>query len=232
MIKRRTYTLSLLTLFTLHAPATSALPLGNMHMVYVDNRDGTYTYHFHLNNYGPPLAPSVATPPDHQIWDWRNGRFIPAGGKRLDDDDNIVLFGVDTQRDDITISNITSGFHSDFTGVVENAFSDNDGDEIPNLAIGWVVPDFFTEDQTIQPQETIWFVSFTLSEEVTEFVYWIGGSDDTVIWDVDVLEDEYGIYDVSEDAYITTFLTRSITANKKHRNIRSYNNINRMINGN
>ena len=220
MIKQKhwTFVLSLMTLFALHLPTANALPLGNMHLTYEINADGTFTYHFRLANYGPPLAPSVATPPDHQIWDWRNQQFIQVGGQSLDEDKNIFVFGIDTQRDDIFISGVTSGSDSNFTGIVENGFADSDDDGTPNLVVGWLLPDFFTPKQMLQPGETILHVSFTLSEELTEFVYWIGGSDDTTIWDADVLEDDYGIYDVSEDAYIATFLTRSITARKNTHN--------------
>ena len=67
MIKHWMFILNLMILFAFHLPAAKALPLGNMHMTYEINADGTFTYQLRLANYGPPLAPSVATPPDHQI---------------------------------------------------------------------------------------------------------------------------------------------------------------------
>lgn len=192
-----------------------ALPLGSIKLVYFANEDGSYTYVFSVKNEGPLTSPKVTTPPDHIIKDWETGNSYPAGGKALADDKNLVLFGLDTRKDNVVISDIRNGF-SAFKGSEEKGFADNDGDGKPNQVIAWHLPAGFTLGQTLRPGQTIRLLSFTLNKEIKQFPYWVGGSDDTTIWNDNsvMLEDEYGHYDATQGKYLGTFITRSIKARK------------------
>ncbi len=216
MKKLLTLILSLTSTLMLYHPAVNATPLGDVKMAYVANSDGTFTYYFRVLNMGPPIAPNVTTPPNYQIFDWRTQQSYPAGGKFLNDDANLVVFGIDTKNDEVMVSNITNGFPSNFHGAAETGFTDSDNDGIPNKVIGWHLPFDFTFDQTLAPGKSIWFVSFKLDQEITDFEYWVGGSDDAYIWNDEhiMLEDSYGIYDATDETYMATFLTRSLKAKK------------------
>ncbi len=208
--------LSLAATLLFYHPVSIAVPLGNMQMVYVANSDGTFTYFAHLRNMGPPIGVDVATPPQHQIYDWRTQQSYPAGGKLLTENKNIITFGIDTKSDEVTISNVSNGFPSDFQGGEEDGFSDSDNDGVPNKTASWHLPFDFTLDQALGQGHTIWFLSFTLDRAISDFEYWVGGSDDAKIWDDThiMLEDNYGIYDATDGAYLATFLTRSLKARK------------------
>ena len=129
---------------------------------------------------------------------------------------NIITFGIDTKSDEVIISNIRNGLQSDFQGGLVDGFTDSDNDGIPNKTVSWHLPFDFTLDQALIPEETILFLSFTLDRAVTDFEYWVGGSDDGKIWDDShiMLEDIYGIYDATDEAYLATFLTRNLKARK------------------
>jgi hypothetical protein len=199
-----------LAIFLAPHPA-AAIPFGDIRLVYVANPNGTYTYYFRVKNLGPTLSPDVRTPTDHLIFDWSSQLPVAyaAGNKPLDDDANIVLFGIDTLRDDVTVTQVTNA-GSKFIGSIEAGFSDTDGDSIPNTVIAWHLPFTFTLGDTIQPQKALYLFSFTLNQELTQLQYWVGGSDDTVIWNSAhiMVEDEYGIYDATDGAYLATFITK------------------------
>ncbi len=208
--------LSLASTLFLYHPASNALPLGDVKMVYVENSDGTFTYYFRVLNMGPAIEPNVTTPADYQVFDWRTQQSYFAGGKFLNDDANLVVFGIDTKSDEVEISNVTNGFPSNFNGAEETGFTDSDNDGIPNKVVGWHLPFDFVLDQALPPEHSIWFISFTLDQAITDFNYWVGGSDDAKIWDDShiMLEDSYGIYDATDEIYLATFLTRSLKAKK------------------
>ncbi len=216
---RKTH-LALLFLSILYLPVSYGIPLADIKMRYIANEDGTFTYMFRIKNMGPPSSPLFATPSGHTITNWQNGSQYPAGGKELDDDKNIVLFGIDTGDDNVTISHITNG-SSDFTGSEEQGFNDSDNDQIPDKVIGWHLPFDFNLKQAIHPGKSLHHFSFTLNKEIKHFQYWIGGSDDNIIWIEDndgiSLEDAYGIFyattsTTKKSVYLATFLTRSLTA--------------------
>lgn len=232
MQKLTALVLSLATTLVLYHPVSNAVPQGLMKIVYAANPDGTFTYVARLRNMGPTVRAAVMTPLEHQIYDSRTQQSYAAGGKALTEDDNIIAFGIDTKSDDVTISNVGNGFqtrdgeevhlqrngedaHSHFIGGALAGFSDSDNDGIVNKAIGWHLPfDIFTLEQTLGQGDTIWSVTFTLDQAITDFVYWVGGSDDTTIWNFNniMLQDSYGIYDATEEAYLAVFLRRSLNA--------------------
>ena len=193
-----------------------ASPFGIVKILYIDNKDGTYTYYMSVVNQSQPIGTEVATPPDHMIFNWQTQSMVPAGGKLLSQDENVVVFGIDTENDEVEITAITDA-DTAFHGTAENGFNDSDNDGIPNRVIAWHLPfDGFTLDDTIQSESRAGIFSFTLNQEITQFSYWIGGSDDTNIWNDgnDMLEDNYGIYDASIFEYLATFLTRNVKARK------------------
>lgn len=186
-----------------------AIPLGDIKISYVKNGNGTFTYTFKIKNAGPPVSPSVYTPPDHQIAD-RQGNLHFAGGKVLDDDKNIVLFGIDTRRTDVLVTDIRDG-SSSFHGTQEPGFAGT-------VVIAWHLPfTGYTLNDTIRPGQVEHGFSFTLNKHVKRFQYWIGGSDDVEIWNDQhvMVEDEYGIYDATDEKFLATFLTRETKATKK-----------------
>ncbi|VAW89580.1 hypothetical protein MNBD_GAMMA17-816 [hydrothermal vent metagenome] len=215
------YILSILFFYFSAAYSVSALamPLGNIHVVYWENSQGKYTYFMMVNNAGP-IAADLTTSNNHTITNWQTfpPTQVPAGDKLLDEDENFVVFGLDTRRDDITISNvITLDSQSIFHGQAEPGFEDSDGNGVPNQTVGWHLPFNSPWDlnDTIKPGDWI-TVMFTLSEEVEHFDAWVGGSDDANIWNVQstMLEDEFGIYDADNGIYLASFLTRKIQAIK------------------
>jgi len=196
-----------------------AMPLGNIHIVYWGNGHGQYTYFMLIENAGP-IAPEVTTPNSHTITNWQTfpPTQVPAGDKLLDDDENLVVFGLDTERDDIVISNVvTLNVQSIFHGQEEAGFDDSDGDGIVNQTVAWHLPFNSSWDlnDTVKPGDWI-AVMFTLSEEVTSFNSWVGGSDDAFIWNDQstMLEDGFGIYDADNGLYLAAVLTRKIEAKK------------------
>lgn len=200
-----------------------AAPLALMKIKVHANTDGSYTYKIKLNNLGP-ILPELTTPADHTIFDWNTGLEYNAGDKVLDDDENIVLFGIDTGRDDISIWDIHDG-HSRFEGAEEVGFLDSDNDGTPNQTIGWHLPFFgWTLDDTIRPNKKLTEISFKADARITHFIYWVGGSDDATIWiDQDIMiEDRFGIYNASRGEYSAVFFEREIHVKKlkkgrKHR---------------
>lgn len=190
------------------ASSVQALPLGDITIGYVQNGDGTFTYSFKIRNPGPPVAPAVFTPPDHQIMD-RLGNSYFAGGKALDDDKNIVLFGIDTGQKDVVVTDIGNGT-SAFHGTQEMGFAGT-------VVVAWHLPfSGFTLDDTIRPGQIERGLTFTLNKRITHFQYWIGGSDNIEIWNDQhvMVEDMYGIYDATSEKFLATFLTRATKARK------------------
>lgn len=193
-----------------------ASPSADMRVVYVDNRNGTYTYFFLIKNLDQPIGTEFATPPNHMIFNRQSQSMVPAGGKLLSDDENLVVFGLDTQSDEVNITAITNA-RTAFRGSAENGFTDTDADGVFNHVVGWHLPfSGFSLADTIQPEQRSGIFSFTLDREVAEFIYWVGGSDDTNIWNSGnvMLEDNYGIYDASIGEYLATFMTRKVKALK------------------
>ncbi len=194
---------------------TQAMPLAELKIFYWKNYNGSYTYIMKVKNNGP-IAANVTTPANHQITRWLpdgSTTIFDAGDKYLTDDENLVVFGVDTKRDDLIISNIRDG-SSAFQGEEEAGFFDSDNNGIANQIIAWHLPFFgWTLEEAINVDETL-LVSFTLSEKVDEFDVWVGGSDDAVIWNDQhtMIEDEFGIYDGTDEVYLASFLTRKIKA--------------------
>jgi len=184
----------------------SASPLSHLKMVYVSNHDGTFTYYFIIDNIGPALFTLVATSANYSI----HGSYF-AGGQLLDDDENLVLFGIDTLRDDLVITDITNA-DTVFTGAESNGFSDADNDGIPNQVASWHLPDVFTLAQTIAVGDKAGVFSFTLSKEATDFEFWVGGSDDIEITNPShtMLVDFYGQYDLTIGEYLATFYTHRV----------------------
>lgn len=197
------------------ATQASALPLPEAKITYIKNHNGTYTYFVRVENKGP-IAPNVATPAGHIIYD-RDGAAYPAGGKSLADDENLVYFGVDTGADNLVVTNITNGGTS-FHGRAETGWADSNGNGVKNQAVVWHLPFYgWTVSDTIQPGGAA-MVTFTLDREVTHFSSWAGGSDDAIIW-VDshkMLEDEFGIYDATEGAYLATLTERPAHPRRVH----------------
>ncbi len=206
-----------------------ASPFGILEIHYEDNKDGTYTYYVSVANLSQPIGTEFATPSGHMIYNWDSEIEVSAGGKPLSQDENIVVFGVDTGKD-----NNDDGFEilepipdndTAFHGSAENGFNNSDNDEFPNRVIAWHLPfEGFSLEDTIQSEQTAGSFSFTLNQEITQFSYWIGGSDDTNIWNEDgdnyvMVEDDYGIYEIPIQApdngqYLATFLTRTVNAIK------------------
>ena len=193
-------------------PLAHAIPIGDMEIVYIKTLDNHFRYFFVVENVGPPLNTPVSTPPDYFIFGNPN---YPAGSKPLDDDEYITLFGLDTRRDDVVISNITNA-GTDFSGSASTGFADSDNDGIPNQIIGFHLPDVFTLDQALAVNETAGVFSFEIDQEVNEFEFWVGGSDDTLIYDPtgQMLHDAYGLYDVEEETYLATFYTQRLNARR------------------
>ncbi|NOX93266.1 MAG: hypothetical protein GXP18_12695 [Gammaproteobacteria bacterium] len=196
-----------------------AMPLGNIHITYWKNHHGQYTYFMVIKNTGP-IAPEVTTPNSHTITNWQTfpPTQVPAGDKLLDDDENLVVFGLDTGRDDIIISNVlTLDTHSKFHGEEEPGVDDSDNDGTPNQTVAWHLPfdDSWGLNDTVKPGDWI-AVMFTLSDEVKNFNSWVGGSDDAYIWNVQstMLEDGFGIYDADNGLYLASILVRKIQAKK------------------
>ncbi len=203
----------------LYSTNALAIPLGNIHITYWKNDQGQYTYFMVIKNAGP-IVTEVTTPSSHTITNWQvfPPAQVPAGDKRLDDDENLVVFGLDTGRDDLIISNVvTLDTQSKFHGTEEPGFEDWDSDGVPNQTVAWHLP--FNSpwglNDTIKVGD--WStVMFTLSEEVKSFNSWVIGSDDALIWNVQhtMLEDEFGIYDVDDGLYLASILVREIQAKK------------------
>jgi len=192
-----------------------ALPLSEIKIDYQHNANGSYTYYVKLTNAGP-IAPGVTTAPGHTIMNYHSfpPSVVAAGSKALDDDANVVLFGVDTGKDSIIVRDISDA--GAFHGTEETGFYDSDGDTVPNQVVAWHLPFYgWTINDTVQPGERI-LVSFTLNAEIKEFDTWVGGSDDAVIWNDHhtMLEDNYGIYDADDGQYVATFLSRTIRATR------------------
>lgn len=190
------------------AGSAFAIPLGDIKMVYFANPDGTFTYVFRVHNMAPPVSPDFRTPADHIVYD-RTGTPHAAGNKALSDDENLVVFGVDTGLPGVNVSKITNA-KSAFHGTQETGFAGT-------VVVAWHLPfDGFELSDTILANEKLCFLRFTLDQEVTKFQYWIGGSDDTTIWNDahTMTEDAFGIYDATDEKYLATFLTREVTAKK------------------
>lgn len=201
-----------------------AMPLGSIHITYWEDQNGQYTYHMVVKNIGP-IAPDVTTPADHTITNWQTfpPTQVPAGDKLLDDDESLVVFGLDTGRDDIIISDVhTLNANSKFHGEEEPGNDDNDYDGTPNQTIAWHLPfdGSWGLSDTISPGHRI-SVQFTLSEEVKSFTSWVGGSDDAYIWNVQhtMLEDGFGIYDADDGLYLASALVRTIKAIKRKHHV-------------
>ena len=105
-----------------------------------------YTYTLTITNQGPILEDAV-TPE----------------GKSLKQDENIVVFGIDTGRDDIVISNITNG-DSIFNGTEEMGWSGNQ-------VVAWHLPfdNAWTLDDTLQHGKTL-KVSFTTNARLEKLL--------------------------------------------------------------
>jgi len=185
-----------------------AVPYADIEIFYQNNGDGTYTYRMNLHNQGPILS-HAATPGQHMVNVGNNSYF--AGSKMLDDDENIVLFGLDTGETEIEISHIDDA-GSSFHGTEEPGWA---GTKV----VAWHLPFFgWTLDDSIQPGNKLKGLSFTLNKEIKEFNVWIGGSDDASIWDENhvMAEDQFGIYDATLEKYTSTLLERPIQAKMKY----------------
>lgn len=197
------------------ATQATAVPLPEAKITYVKNHSGTYTYFIRIENSGP-IAPRVATPPGHMAYG-SGGTAYPAGGKSLADDENLVFFGVDTNADDLTISDITNG-GTLFHGTEERGWADSNGNGVKNQVVAWHLPFYgWTTDDTIRPSDAV-MVTFTLNREVSGFNVWAGGSDDATIW-VDgheMVEDEFGIFDATDGEYLATLTERTADAKQAH----------------
>ncbi len=133
-----------------------ASPFGILEIHYEDNKDGTYTYYVSVVNLSQPIGTEFATPENYMIQGW-----LPAGGKSLSQDENIVVFGVDTGSDDVDITAITNA-NTAFHGSAENGFNDT-------RVIAWHLSfEGFTLDDTIQSEQTAGVFSFTLNQEITQ----------------------------------------------------------------
>jgi len=191
------------------ASKVMAVPYADIDIFYQDNGDGTFTYQMNVHNQGP-ILPDVATPGEHMVYVDKNAYF--AGSKKLDDDENIVLFGVDTGETEIEISDIDDA-GSSFHGTEEPGW-------LGTKVVAWHLPFFgWTLDDTIQPGNKLKGLSFTLNKEIKAFNVWVGGSDDASIWDEAhvMAEDQFGIYDATLEKYTATLLDRSIHAKKKYK---------------
>lgn len=206
-------------LIAFYSTNSLALPFGDVDIVYWKNSKGEYTYVMEIKNTGP-IVPGVTTPDNHTITNRQTSppTQVPAGNKSLDDDENLVVFGLDTGRDDITISGIkTLNKGSKFHGTEEPGFGDNDNDGAPNQVIGWHLPfdNSWELSDTVKLGKTI-SVRFTLSKKVKDFTVWVAGSDDAYIWNAQhlMLEDKFGIYNADEGLYLASFLRRGVRANR------------------
>ena len=199
------FTLLLTIGFNVHAS-----PVGDIKLVYVKNFNESYSYFFIVNNVGPAIMTPFSTPTDYLI-----SGIYPAGGKLLEDDEYVVLFGLDTQRDDLVISDITNA-NTAFTGNESTGFSDSNNNGVPNQVLSWQLPDVFTLEETIPIGATAGIFTFNLDQEVTDFEFWVGGSDDTELTNPNhtMLFDFYGQYDLDAGEYLATFYTQRLTAQK------------------
>ncbi len=197
----------LLLFFSCLGAVAWASPVGHMEMVYIENRDGTFTYYFKLTNDGPPLFTDPSTPPDHTLQAF-NGTTLDAGGKSLSEDQYLVDFGIDLLADDLVITRIRNG-STVFDGAVARGFHDTDGDGTRNQTVAWHLPDTFRQNQTVEPGETVGIFSFTLNREVEAFEIFMGGTDDieTYMAFPAAGVDDYGVYDAALQRYFATFLT-------------------------
>jgi len=193
-----------------------ALPLADVELRYVDNHDGTWTYAMTVTNAGP-VALAVATPGDYVLTSWQMGDF-EAGGRLLNQDENIVSFGIDTGTDEVNVFDLRAG-ESSFHGTLEDAWQDHDGDGIPNVSVAWHLPFYdWTLDEAILPRESLSSIRFTTDRKLEKVVFWAVGSDDTVIWHDShlVVEDPYGIYDTVDGQYLATFFGRALEPQHVH----------------
>lgn len=195
------------------ACSVSAAPLFDVKITY-KKKNGNYHYTMKIINAGP-ILPNVTTPPGHTITDGRSTvtpkPVYPADGKYLSDDENLVLFGIDTKNDNVTISAITDSPYYTFHGTEETGFNDADGDGAPNKVAAWHLPFYgWTLDDTLKVRRSI-KVTFVLSQEIKNFDIWVAGSDDANIWNDanKMVEDEFGIYDATQKKYLASFTTRS-----------------------
>lgn len=215
-MKRYIFVLLGLAYFVFWTATSFAVPYAEIELKAKHNHDGTYTYKLTLENQGPVLS-NVATPPSHII-NTMFGGIYNAGGKLLNQDDNVVLFGLDTGRDDISISKITDG-ESHLHGSVESGWADSDGDGTANQVVAWHPPfGFWPEGTAITHGQSI-TVSFVADVKLDKVLIWIGGSDDDVIWvdGHDMGEDVFGIYDATDGEYLSTFFQRHVHVEHKRR---------------
>ena len=221
----------LLALFILLYQGTvMALPYADVQVYHFKNKaDGTHTYLIaHIINNGP-IAENVATKPDHVVYDW-TGVPLPAGGISLNDDENIFQFGVDTLRDDVTITDVTNGIvlragdrspePSPFNGIVMDAFADTDNDQIPNKIIIWNLADETQTADALKVGDSIRWVKFTSDKELNHFNVWVQGTDDDVVWieandTQGTFHGEHGHfffdYAAQEGKYLSVIFERNIT---------------------
>ena len=194
-----------------------AVPYADIEIFYKNNEDGTFTYRMNVHNQGPILS-QVATPGQHMVYVDNNAYF--AGSKILDDDENIVLFGLDTGETEITISRIGDA-GSSFRGTEDAGWS---GTKV----VVWHLPFFgWTLDDSIRPGNQLRGLSFTLNKEVKKFRVWMGGSDDASIWNEAhvMAEDQFGIYNATLEKYTSTMLERSIQAKMNYQILSSKPNL-------
>lgn len=186
----------------------NAAPFADLDVTSKRTHNGIYTYTLIINNQGPVLI-DAATPMNHTIE--KDYVTYDAGGKSLNEDENIVVFGIDTGRDDITISNITNG-GSAFHGTEETGWADDDYNGIFNQVVAWHLPfDGWEMSDTLGHGESI-TVTFQADARLDKVLIWVGGSDDNVIWinDHTMLEDKFGIYDYTLGEYLAAFLERHV----------------------
>jgi len=84
--------------------------------------------------------------------------------------------------------------------------------------VAWHLPFYgWTLDSTVKPGEKL-VVKFTADKLITPMSFWVGGSDDAVIWDDThtMLEDEFGIFDATLGTYVAPFFERPVMAKARH----------------
>jgi len=214
-MKKSISTLFGLACFSLTVSSFAA-PYAELELKANKNKDGSYTYRLELENQGPVMI-NAATPPWHVVYSM-SGSALDAGGKLLDEDNNIVLFGIDTGRDDIEISYITDD-DKPLHGSEEKGWADSDSDGIPNQVVAWHPPfGPWPEGTAILHGESV-NVSFRANAKLDKVLVWVGGTDDNTIWvdGHDMGEDVFGIYDGTDGKYLSTFFERHINVKHKKR---------------
>ncbi|MFC1749676.1 hypothetical protein ACFL2V_12820 [Pseudomonadota bacterium] len=190
-----------------------ATPTYDVQMEHQTNGSGGYTYTFSIENLGP--VSGQTTFGGYSVTDYSDFTVYDASNKSLDQDNNIVRFGIDTGRDDVVITNIADALSFDGEELPDYlSFTDSDNDGIKNQNLAWALPNFFTMGQTLDVGDILNSISFDVDELITDFTFWAVGSDDNYIWNENhtMLVDGFGIFDATDGEYLATTMEKQVTS--------------------